>query len=142
MDKISFKLFAVLTALLLAQTLFAQQEEPPTPEETAIKEVEYLEGELDLNPAQVFLADSVLRTNYQGLKDEFEKMKSAGMQNTSSYKTVSDKWMQKCKDALKLFLDEQQYIKYLRHIGEGKGYKKGKDGLYYKKEKKFKARTE
>ena len=73
--------------------------------------------------------------------DEFENMKSSGMQSTSSYKTVSDKWMQKCKDALKLFLDEQQYIRYLKHIGEGKEYKKGKDGLYYKKEEKAKAKS-
>lgn len=110
----------------------------PSADEMAIMEVEVLEEELELDAAQIFLADSVLRHNYQALMDEFEKMKTSGMQSTNSYKTVSDKWMQKCKDAFQLFLDEQQYIKYLKHLGEGKEYKKGKDGLYYKKEKKSK----
>ena len=141
MNNLFFNLFATGVALLLSFTLFAQQEEPPSAEEMALMEVELLEEELELDAAQVFLADSVLRTNYQGLMDEFENMKSSGMQSTSSYKTVSDKWMQKCKDALKLFLDEQQYIRYLKHIGEGKEYKKGKDGLYYKKEEKAKAKS-
>ena len=36
-------------------------------------------------------------------------------------------------DALKKVLDEQQYIGYLRFIGKGKDYKKGKDGKWYLK---------
>lgn len=138
MNKISFKILAASFALLLSPSLFAQEQEMPSADEMAIMEVEVLEEELELDAAQIFLADSVLRHNYQALMDEFEKMKSSGMQSTNSYKTVSEKWMQKCKDAFQLFLDEQQYIKYLKHLGEGKEYKKGKDGLYYKKEKKSK----
>lgn len=138
MNKISFKILAASFALLLSPSLFAQEQEMPSADEMAIMEVEVLEEELELDAAQIFLADSVLRHNYQALMDEFEKMKTSGMQSTNSYKTVSDKWMQKCKDAFQLFLDEQQYIKYLKHLGEGKEYKKGKDGLYYKKEKKSK----
>ncbi len=138
MNKISFKILAASFALLFSPALFAQEQEMPSADEMAIMEVEVLEEELELDAAQIFLADSVLRHNYQALMDEFEKMKTSGMQSTNSYKTVSDKWMQKCKDAFQLFLDEQQYIKYLKHLGEGKEYKKGKDGLYYKKEKKSK----
>lgn len=138
MNKISFKILAVSVALLLSPTLFAQEQEMPSADDMALMEVEVLEEELELDATQIFLADSVLRHNYQALMDEFEKMKSSGMQSTNSYKTVSEKWMQKCKDAFQLFLDEQQYIKYLKHLGEGKEYKKGKDGLYYKKEKKSK----
>lgn len=138
MNKISFKILAASVALLLSPTLFAQEQEMPSADDMALMEVEVLEEELELDATQIFLADSVLRHNYQALMDEFEKMKSSGMQSTNSYKTVSEKWMQKCKDAFQLFLDEQQYIKYLKHLGEGKEYKKGKDGLYYKKEKKSK----
>ena len=36
-------------------------------------------------------------------------------------------------EALKKVLDDQQYIKYLRRIGKGKDYKKGKDGKFYLK---------
>ncbi|MBO8429358.1 MAG: hypothetical protein IAC68_05465 [Bacteroidetes bacterium] len=138
MNKISFKILAASVALLLSPALFAQEQEMPSADDMALMEVEVLEEELELDATQIFLADSVLRHNYQALMDEFEKMKSSGMQSTNSYKTVSEKWMQKCKDAFQLFLDEQQYIKYLKHLGEGKEYKKGKDGLYYKKEKKSK----
>ena len=138
MNKISFKILAASVALLLSPALIAQEQEMPSADDMALMEVEVLEEELELDATQIFLADSVLRHNYQALMDEFEKMKSSGMQSTNSYKTVSEKWMQKCKDAFQLFLDEQQYIKYLKHLGEGKEYKKGKDGLYYKKEKKSK----
>ena len=105
MNKISFKILAASFALLLSPALFAQEQEMPSADEMAIMEVEVLEEELELDAAQIFLADSVLRHNYQALMDEFEKMKTSGMQSTNSYKAVSDKWMQKCKDAFQLFLD-------------------------------------
>ena len=44
--------------------------------------------------------------------------------------------------AMKGVLDEQQYIGYLKGIGRGKEYKKGKDGLYYKKEELAKQKAE
>ena len=62
-------------------------------------------------------------------------MKSRGSQDGNSYKAVSDKWEEKNVAAFKLIMDEQQVIKYLRLMGKGKEYKKGKDGKYYKKEK-------
>ena len=37
-------------------------------------------------------------------------------------------------DAFKGILDEQQYIKYLKYLGKGQEYKRGKDGKYYLKE--------
>jgi hypothetical protein len=61
-------------------------------------------------------------------EDKQEKIKLA------TYKTLSEKWMQKTFNALKGVLDEQQYIRYLKMMGKGKEYKKGKDGLYYLKE--------
>lgn len=67
---------------------------------------------------------------------EFEDMKKSGMQDGRSYQKVRDKWTDKSLAAFKLIFTEQQYISYLKLIGRGKEYKKGKDGLYYKKEEK------
>ena len=61
-------------------------------------------------------------------------MRNSGRQNADTYKHVSEKWLNKNLAAMKLVLDEQQYIMYLKRMGRGKEYKKGKDGLYYKKE--------
>ena len=64
MNKISFKILAASFALLLSPALFAQEQEMPSADEMAIMEVEVLEEELELDAAQIFLADSVLRHNY------------------------------------------------------------------------------
>ena len=115
--------------------VFAQ--EPPKqkePHEVAAEEAVRMEKELELTPDQVFYVDSVLQYNYAGLKEEFDSMSGSGMQDARNYETVRDKWIQKNLDAFKKILPDQQYIKYLKMIGKGKEYKKGKDGLYYKKE--------
>lgn len=111
-----------------------EQQKEKTPEELAAMEVEILEKELELTPSQAFYVDSILVSSYTRLKMDFESLKSSGMQNASTYRAVSDKSMESCKQAMQRVLDEQQYIKYLRHIGQGKEYRKGKDGKYYKKE--------
>ncbi|MBQ1929522.1 MAG: hypothetical protein II344_02675 [Bacteroidales bacterium] len=134
-----FRLAVIAIALLSANNLLAQQQqqEPPKmdPIEMASEFTEKLITELELNSTQAFYVDSVLQVNYTGLIDEFEEMKSRGSQDGNSYKAVSDKWEEKNVAAFKLIMDEQQVIKYLRLMGKGKEYKKGKDGKYYKKEK-------
>lgn len=134
-----FRLAVIAIALLSANNLLAQQQqqEPPKmdPIEMASEFTEKLITELELNSTQAFYVDSVLQVNYTGLIDEFEQMKSRGSQDGNSYKAVSDKWEEKNVAAFKLIMDEQQVIKYLRLMGKGKEYKKGKDGKYYKKEK-------
>lgn len=134
-----FRLAVIAIALFSANNLLAQQQqqEPPKmdPIEMASEFTEKLITELELNSTQAFYVDSVLQVNYTGLIDEFEEMKSRGSQDGNSYKAVSDKWEEKNVAAFKLIMDEQQVIKYLRLMGKGKEYKKGKDGKYYKKEK-------
>ena len=134
-----FRLAVIAIALLSANNLLAQQQqqEPPKmdPIEMASEFTEKLITELELNSTQAFYVDSVLQVNYTGLIDEFEEMKSRGSQDGNSYKAVSDKWEEKNVAAFKLIMDEQQVIKYLRLMGKGKEYKKGRDGKYYKKEK-------
>lgn len=120
-----------------ANTLWGQEEpKQKSPEEYAVMEAERLEKELNLNQHQLFYIDSILQYNFVALSAEFEKMKAGGMQDTRSYMAVKDKWQDKTLKAFEAILDEQQYIKYLRSIGKGKEYKKGKDGLYYKKPEK------
>lgn len=122
-------------AVLCACICYAQ--DPPkekTPEEVAAMEVEMLERELELNAEQAFYVDSILQHNYRGLKTEFENMQKSGMQDGRNYEKVREKWINKNLEAFKKVLTEQQYIMYLKRLGKGKEYKRGKDGLYYKKE--------
>jgi hypothetical protein len=112
----------------------AQDPQQKSPEEMAIEQANRLEKELNLNSTQLFYLDSILRQNYTGLYEDIENARARGSQDQQTYKTLSEKWMQKTFNALKGVLDEQQYIRYLKMMGKGKEYKKGKDGLYYLKE--------
>lgn len=129
--------FLVSTFLFCFSAIYAQ--EPPkekTPEQYAAMEAEKLEKELKLNAHQAFYVDSTLQSNFAGVMQEFENMKKSGMQDGRNYEAVRNKWTDKSLAAFKQIFTEQQYIQYLRMIGRGKEYKKGKDGLYYKKEDK------
>lgn len=124
-----------IAAFCCCNTLYAQeQEEQKTPEEMAIIEADKLEKELLLSGSQLFYVDSILRHNFVGLGDDMAALRARGSQDMESYKTTREKWIQKTIDAFKGILDEQQYIKYLKYLGKGQEYKKGKDGKYYLKE--------
>lgn len=129
------KLFAVALFVFigLASQAFAQEEKEMSPEEVAEKEVKALIPYLGLSDSQEFYVDSILVHNYTGLKDAFEDLKTSGRVDPEIYNQTKDLWTQKILDAMKKVLDEQQYIKYLRKIGRGKEYKKGKDGKFYLK---------
>ncbi len=127
-----YLLFAAFTTITTLS--YAQQQQELDPMDMATKEVAYLTPYLGLNDSQIFFVDSILVNNFTGLINEVNDMRNSGRQNSNTYKYVSDKWLDKNLAALKSVLDEQQYIKYLKHIGRGKEYKRGKDGLYYKKE--------
>lgn len=126
--------FLNAAALLCCNLANAQDPMEKSPEEMAIEQANRLENELNLNSTQLFYLDSILRHNYTELYAEIENARARGSQDQQTYKTLTEKWMQKTFDALKGVLDEQQYIRYLKLMGKGKEYKKGKDGLYYLKE--------
>ena len=126
--------FLTAAALLCCNMANAQDPMEKSPEEMAIEQANRLENELNLNSTQMFYLDSILRHNYTELYAEIENARARGSQDQQTYKTLTEKWMQKTFDALKGVLDEQQYIRYLKLMGKGKEYKKGKDGLYYLKE--------
>lgn len=129
------KIFLCATLFLTAKVAVAQeQQQEKSPEEIAAIEVGHWETTLKLSQAQIFYVDSILSHNYKAMFEEIDKMRAMGMQSPETYRTVQGKWVEKNVVAMKNVLDEQQYIEYLKGIGRGKEYKKGKDGLYYKKE--------
>lgn len=129
------KSFICVVFLLSVNVAMAQeQQHQKSPEEIAQMEVTHWESTLNLSPAQAFYVDSILNHNYKAMYDEIDKMRAMGMQSPETYRSVQGKWVEKNVVAMKSVLDEQQYIEYLKGIGRGKEYKKGKDGLYYKKE--------
>ncbi len=113
-----------------------QEQKEKSPEEIAMELTEKMGKDLSLKQTELFYVDAILRTNYPPLSDEIQRMKEMGMQDSRNYKVVYDKWNDKNLEAFKKIFDEQQYISYLKLIGKGREYKKGKDGKYYKKESK------
>lgn len=133
--KYVFTCIVALAAFCFSGRLYAQeQEEQKSPEEMAIIEADKLEKELLLSGTQLFYVDSILRANFVGLGDDMAALRARGSQDLDSYTNTREKWIQKTIDAFKAVLDEQQYIKYLKYLGKGQEYKKGKDGKYYLKE--------
>ncbi|MBP5692310.1 MAG: hypothetical protein J6W86_01185 [Bacteroidales bacterium] len=127
-------LSAIFFLALGSVSSFAQNsDKQPTPEEMAEKETKNLAKRLNLTEAQEFYVDSILVANYVGVVAALEDLKNSGMQDPETYRRVNEQWQQKNLAALKKVLDEQQYIGYLRYIGKGKDYKKGKDGKWYLK---------
>ena len=132
--KHTLAMLLAIAALFIFSPLSAQEQPQKSPEEMAIEEADKLEKELMLNGAQLFYVDSVLRANFLGLQEDMEILKGRGSEDFDAYKNTQEKWIQKTIASFKGILDEQQYIKYLRYLGRGKEYKKGKDGKYYLKE--------
>lgn len=129
------KRILILLAIIFCSqaVIFAQNKEEESPEEKARKQTETLVKSLKLSEAQEFYVDSILTSNYVGYKEAMDNLVKSGRTEGEIYRQTAELWQKKRLDALKGVLDEQQYIKYLRSIGKGREYKKGKDGKYYLK---------
>ncbi|MBP5229535.1 MAG: hypothetical protein J6Z32_05255 [Bacteroidales bacterium] len=132
MKRITLLLIATIV-LFSANNAFAQDEKEITPEEYAEKQVKTLTTKLELSESQEFYVDSILTTNFVALKKAIEDLQRSGMQDPQTYRKCNEMWQEKTIAAMKKVLDEQQFIKYLKYMGKGKEYKKGKDGKYYLK---------
>ena len=132
MKRITLLLVATIV-LFCANNAFAQDEKEITPEEYAEKQVKTLTTKLELSESQEFYVDSILTTNFVALKKAIEDLQRSGMQDPQTYRKCNEMWQEKTIAAMKKVLDEQQFIKYLKYMGKGKEYKKGKDGKYYLK---------
>ncbi|MBQ3382938.1 MAG: hypothetical protein IJG54_06385 [Bacteroidales bacterium] len=130
------KIFFLSAIFLFLGTVcsFAQhQDKEQSMEEIAERHTKDLVKKLGLTESQEFYVDSILMTNYVGMKDALDDLQKSGMQDPENYRYVNLQWQNKTLEAMKKVLDEQQYIGYLRYIGKGKDYKKGKDGKWYLK---------
>lgn len=124
-----FTLFAII--FFSAQVSYAQEQEPPkTIEEMAIEEAIRLESLLKLEPHQAFYIDSILRHDMQAMDKEMQELRSAGVQDFRNFETIRKKWLEHVKSSFQKVLNEEQYIKYLKEIGQ------------YKKEKKKRKKRE
>lgn len=132
MKRITLLLIATIV-LFSANNAFAQDDKEITPEEYAEKQVKTLTTKLELTESQEFYVDSILTTNFVALKKAIEDLQRSGMQDPQTYRKCNEMWQEKTIAAMKKVLDEQQFIKYLKYMGKGKEYKKGKDGKYYLK---------
>lgn len=115
------KTIVCLAFLLSCAIAFAQddgQQEPPKPEDLAVKEVERLEKALGLEDWQTFYIDSVLVHNYSELFKEMEALQRARVENTDIYLSVQDKWMIRTEEAYKKFFSPKQWEEYLRQGGQ------------------------
>lgn len=128
-----FSIAVFLLVVLCASGAYAQEGKEMSPEEVVASELKSLKKYLALTDAQEFYVDSILMHDYTCLHAAFEDLKASGRVDPEIYNQTKDQWTNKILVAMKKVLDEQQYIKYLRKIGKGKDYKKGKDGKYYLK---------
>ncbi len=126
-------LFTILFTTFCFSDIYAQNQEEEDPITIAEKEVVRLTKALNLTETQVFYVDSIITNNFVGIKTAFDDLRNSGRSEYQIFKQTQELWEEKRLTALKKVLDEQQYIKYLRLIGKGKEYKKGKDGKYYLK---------
>jgi hypothetical protein len=111
-------LFSIITLLISANLLSQNRDmENKSPVEIAAMQAEKLQRDLNLEDYQVFLVDSVLQTNIAGSYKEFEKMKSAGIQSTDSYRELQLRWRTKTEDAFMRFMTIEQFERYLKISG-------------------------
>lgn len=115
------KIIVCLALLLTCAVAFAQnggQQEPPKPEDLALKETERLEKTLGLEDWQTFYIDSVLTHNYTELFKEMDGLQRAMVENTDIYLAVQDKWMIRTEEAYKKYFTPKQWEEYLRQGGQ------------------------
>ncbi len=109
----------IVVSLLLSANLLSQNRdmENKSPVEIAAMQAEKLQRDLKLEDYQVFLVDSVLQSNIEGSYKEFEKMRSAGIQSTDSYRELQLRWRTKTEDAFMKFMTREQFERYLKITG-------------------------
>lgn len=120
-----FTLFAII--FFSTVTTFAQQQEQPKSiQEVAIEEAVRLERILKLEPHQAFYIDSILQHDMQAMDTEMQELRSAGINDFRNFETIRKKWLEQVKSSFQKVLTEEQYIEYLKEIGQYKKEKKKK----------------
>lgn len=131
------RLFTLITFIFFSTIIAVAQEQelPKSIEEMAIEEAARLERELKLEPHQAFYLDSILQHDMVAMDKEMQELRSAGVQDFRNFEVIREKWLEQVKASVKKILSDDQYIKYLKEIGQ---YKKEKDKEKNKGSKKKK----
>jgi len=110
-----------VTAILIAIPVLAHaqnpQQEQKSPEEIAIDQALKLQRDLKLSEYQLFFVDSILKANFTGQFQEFENMRSSGLQSQKTYENVFNKWKTQTEDAFEKILDREQFERFLKISG-------------------------
>lgn len=119
MNKLSPLIFTTAIFLSLLLSISVKGQEPPqkSPSQIASEQADRYHKDLKLNDYQLFIIDSVLQTNLNGVTNEFERMKKGGMQNPESYREVQKRWQAKTDDAFERVLTLEQFDRYLKLSG-------------------------
>ena len=116
---------ALLFLGIFPARLFAQDQQPMTPEEIEKKRLEYIDKEkerlvsmLDLEYYQEFWVDSTLTHDLAALQDELAVLRESKVSNYDMYIAVQDKWFQRIYDSYHRFFTPEQWAKYLKSGAE------------------------
>ena len=114
-------IFSLLSFLMCASVMSAQQQQPEQPDvyEQAEQEADRLQRLLDLEDWQTFYVDSTLKHDFPAMMAEYEQMKNAKVGNTNMYVAVQDKWMDQIDATYRKIFNDEQWATYLRQ-GAGK----------------------
>lgn len=119
MKKILLTIFFALGVAMTAMCPAAAAQDDKTPEqrekefrEAIEKQVERMETQLNLEPWQVFYADSILTHDYMALQAEFAELSAGKVSNVDLFYDVQDKWMEQMYQAFRKILNDKQWAQY------------------------------
>lgn len=131
---IAVAVLALMPMAAAAQGNGQGQEKPKDAATMAAESADYLQQFLDLEDYQVFLVDSTLQYNFDGLMKEYDAIKRRGAYNSDLYQMATDRWYEANDTTFIKIFTEDQWKKYLR-TSLGK-MKKARDKRLAKKTKK------
>lgn len=110
---------AVILAAVMPMTASAQGsgqkgQQPKDAATMAAEGADYLQRILDLEDYQVFLVDSTLQYNFDGMMKEIEAVRRKGGSNSGLYQRITDRWYEANDTTFVKFLTPGQWEKYMR----------------------------
>ena len=109
------RLFALAVLAAMPFTAEAQDNQKPKDAATmAAESADYLQNMLDLEDYQVFLVDSTLQYNYDGMLKGLEAVRRQKATNSDLYQRVTDKWSEANDTTFFKIFTPEQWKKYLR----------------------------
>ncbi|MBO4571116.1 MAG: hypothetical protein J5699_04250 [Bacteroidales bacterium] len=112
--KKSLTIIAAVLAGLVVSAGAAAQEKPKDAATMAAESADYLQRMLDLEDYQVFLVDSTLQYNYDGMLKGIEAVRRQKATNSDLYQRVTDKWSEANDTTFFKIFSPEQWKKYMR----------------------------